>query len=83
MHTHILVESKTRTYHGRVGSGRRTAGRRGGAGSCRTGRRRIVSPRRRPSLAPPKASNGPVLNDSSEERTSETYVNRWRNKNCG
>ena len=27
------VESKTRTYHGRVGSGRRTAGRRGRAGN--------------------------------------------------
>ena len=26
------VESKTRTYHGRVGAGRRTAEQRGGAG---------------------------------------------------
>ena len=30
------VESKTRTYHGLVGSGRRTAGRGGGAGQDRT-----------------------------------------------
>ena len=66
-----FVEYKTRTYHGRVGSGRRTAGRRGGAGSGRTGRRRIGSPRRQPSLAPSKASYRPVLNNSSEARTSE------------
>ena len=33
------VESKNRTHHGLVGSGRRIAGRRGGAGMDRTGRR--------------------------------------------
>ena len=32
----VDVESKTRTYHGRVGSGRRTAGRLGRAGLDRT-----------------------------------------------
>ena len=76
-HTYIYamnkpVESKTRTYHGRVGAGRRTAGRRRGAGPGRTGRRRIGSPRRQPSLVPSRASNTPVLNVSSEARTSET-----------
>ena len=35
----VLVESKTRTHHGRVGSGRRTAEQRGSAGLDRTGRR--------------------------------------------
>ena len=42
------VESQTRTYHGRAGSGRRAAGRQGGTGLGRTGRRRIDSPRRQP-----------------------------------
>ena len=65
------VESKTRTYHGRVGTGRRTAGRRGGAGPGRTGRRQIGSPRIQPSPLPSKASNTPVLNVSSGSRTSE------------
>ena len=52
---HILQldEPKTRTYHGRVGSGRRTAGPWGGAEPGKTGRRRVGSPRRQPSLAPP------------------------------
>ena len=40
------VESKTRIHHGPVGSGRRTAGQRGGAGQGRTGRR-WVDPARR------------------------------------
>ena len=35
----LPVESKTRTHYGPVGSGRRTAGQRGGAGQGRTGRR--------------------------------------------
>ena len=33
------VESNTQTYHGRVGAGQRTAGRRGGAGTGKTERR--------------------------------------------
>ena len=65
------VESKTQTYHGRVGTGRRTAERRGGADPGRTARRRIGSPRRQPSLVLSKASNTSVLNDSSEARASE------------
>ena len=59
------VESKTRTYHGRVGAAQRTAGRRGGAGQSRTGRRRVGSPRRQPSLLPSRQSKTNVLNDSS------------------
>ena len=62
---------KAWTYHGRVGSRRRTTGRRGGAGPGRTGLRRIGKPRRKPFLVPFKASNAPVLNDSSEARTRE------------
>ena len=58
------AESKTRTYHGRVGS-RRTAGWR------RTGRRQNGSPRRQPSLVPSKASKTRVLNVSPEARTCE------------
>ena len=44
-----LVESKTRTNYRPVGSGRRTAGRRGGAGLDRTGRRRVDLAKRQPS----------------------------------
>ena len=50
------VESKTRTHHGPVGSGRRTAGRRGGAGLGRTGRRWVDPARRQPSLLPSSES---------------------------
>ena len=42
------------TCHGLVGSGRRTAGRRGGAGQGRTGVVRIGSPRRQPTRVPPR-----------------------------
>ena len=49
-----LVESKTRTYPGRVGTGRRTAGRRGRAGTGSTGRRRDCSPRRKLWFCTPK-----------------------------
>ena len=52
-------------------SGRRTTRQRGGAEPGRTGRRRIGSPRRQLSLVLSKASSTPVLNDSSEARTSE------------
>ena len=45
-----LVESKTRTYHGRVETGRRTAGRRGGAELGSTGRRQVGPPRKQPPL---------------------------------
>ena len=65
------VESKTRTHHGRIGSGRRTAGRWSGAGPGRTGRRRIGSPRKQPTLVLPKASKIPVINVSLEALTKE------------
>ena len=41
---------KTRTYHGRFGTGRRTVGRRGGGGTGRVGRRRVGSPRKQPTF---------------------------------
>ena len=44
------VEPKTRTHYRPVGSGRRTAERRVGAGLGRTGRRRVDPARRQPSL---------------------------------
>ena len=59
----LIVESKTRTYHGRVGSGR-GAERRGGVGQN-------SSPRKQASLLPPKASMTRRLNVSPEARTSE------------
>ena len=49
------VESKTRTYPRRVGTGRRTAGRRGRAGPGSTGCRRLdCSPRKKQVLLPPR-----------------------------
>ena len=64
------VASKTKTYHGRIGTGRRTAGRRGG-GPARTGRRQIGSSRKQPFPVPSKASYITVLNVLSDARTSE------------
>ena len=52
----LLVQSKTRTHHGPVGSGRRTAGRRGGAELNKTGRRWVDPARRQPSLLPSSES---------------------------
>ena len=49
-----LVESKTRTYYGQVGSGR-TAGQRGETGKTR--RRQNSSPKRQAPLVPPKATH--------------------------
>ena len=69
--SNIFVESKTRTYHGRLAAGRQTAGRPGRAGPGRTGRRRVGSPRRQPTLLSSRASKTIVLNDSSEARTTE------------
>ena len=63
-----MSESKTRTYHGRVGLGR-AAGRRGGSG--RTGRRQNSPPRRQASFIPSKASTKCRLNVSPEARTSD------------
>ena len=66
-----LVGPKTRTYHGLVGLGRRTVGRRGGTMPGMRGHPRTVSPRRQPSLAPSKASYKPVLIVSSEARPKQ------------
>ena len=66
-----LVETKTQTYHGRFGAGRRTAGQRGGAGTGRTGRRRVVSTRIQPSLLRSKQSKKTFLGVSLEARTYE------------
>ena len=63
-------KGNTMLTDGRVGSGRRTARRRGEAGPGRTGRRRVGSPRRQPFLLPFSASNTPVVNVSSDARTS-------------
>ena len=46
----IAVESKTRTYHRRVGAGRCTAEQQGGVGLGRTGRQQICPPKSQPSL---------------------------------
>ena len=50
------VESKTRAHHGPVGSGRRTAWRRGAARLGRTGRRWVDPAGRQPSLLPSSES---------------------------
>ena len=50
------VDSKTQTYHGRDGAGRRTAGWWGGAGQGRTGSRWVGSPKRQPSFLRCRAS---------------------------
>ena len=61
------VESETRTYQGRVGSGR-TAGRRGGAGQDAD---RTVRPGDKRPAYPPRHRKTNVLNVSPEARTSE------------
>ena len=64
-------KSKTRTYPGPVGSGRRTAGRRGGARLGRTRRRWVDPARKQPFLLP-----------SSESRTlSRTYFRKHEQSN--
>ena len=68
----ILADSKTRTYHGRVGAGWRTAGWPGGAGPGSSGRRPSGSPRRYPSILPPRASKTTVLIVSWGERTKQS-----------
>ena len=87
------VEPKTRTYVVRAGRGGAAhGGRRGGAGPGRTGRRRVGSPRRQPSLMPyskrepsllpsktPRASKTTVLNVLRKHEQTKSYVNRWRN----
>ena len=80
----IPVESKTRTYPGRVGTGRRTAGRRGRAGTGSTGRRRRdCSPRRQQTLLLPRRWKNDLLGVSWKNEQWKSYANRWRNKTRG
>ena len=81
----IFVESKTRTYHGRVGAGRRTAVRRGGAGRGRAGLDADGSVRpgdNRPACLPGhRRQLFCMILWKREHRKS--HVNRWGNKTCG
>ena len=61
--------SKTRTHYGPVGSRRRTAGRRGGAGLGRTGRRWVDPAKKQPLPFATQQNENTVLNVSSEART--------------
>ena len=78
-----LVESKTRTQYGPVGSGRRTAGPREGAGPGRTGRRRVDPARRQPSLLPSGESKTLSWTPLRKHEQTKSYVNRWRNEISG
>ena len=73
-----LVESKTRTHYGPFGSRRRTAGRRGGAGLGRSGRRRPVAQahhERTPARAEHKVGGSPRMgligSDSAREHEAQ------------
>ena len=70
------VESKTRTHYGPVGSGRRIAGRRGGAKLGRTGRRRVDLARKQPSLL--RSSESKTLSWTTLRKHAQTkfYLNR-------
>ena len=59
----VFVESETQTYHGRNGSGRRKAARRGGAGPSKTVHPRVGSPRTQPTLLAPQG-----IEDNCPER---------------
>ena len=74
-----LDEPKTRTYHGRVGAGRRAAGQRGGAGPGRTGRRRVVSPMKQLSLLPLGDRRQLSSTTLRKHEQRKSYVNRWGN----
>ena len=77
------VDSKTRTYHGRVGTGRRTAGPRGGAGTSKTGCRRVGSPRRQPTPPPSRRSRQPSGACLWKHEQAKSYVNRRGKKTSG
>ena len=80
------VESKTRTYHGRVRAGRRTAGRRGAAGPDRTELDGTVRPGDNHPLCPPELpAHRRQLSWTSLRKHEQTnyYGNRWRNKTHG
>ena len=74
-----LVESKNRTNYRPVESARPMAGRRGGAGLGRMGRRRVDPARRQPSLLP--FSESVTLSWMTLRRHEQTksYLNRWGN----
>ena len=78
-----FVEPKTQTYHGRVGTGRRTAGRRSGAGTGSTGRRWDGSPRIQPSLVPSRRSKKTSWACLWKNEQRKSYVNRRGNKTRG
>ena len=63
--------SGTRTYHGRVGAGRRTAEGQGGAGGSGSERRRDSPPRTQRTLLPLGDSTTAVLDTPPEALTSE------------
>ena len=68
---HVYVQAKTLTYHGRVGTGRRTAGWRGGAGAGNgTPTDRFVQETTVPRT--PRRSKTTLLGESLEARTKGT-----------
>ena len=77
------VESKTRTHYGPVGSGRRTAARRGRVGLGRTERRRDDPARRRPSLLPFSESGTLFWTLLRKHEQTKSYFNRWKNEISG
>ena len=70
------IESKTRTHYGPVESGRRMAGRRGGAGLGRTGRRRVDLARRQPSLLLSSESKKLSWTTLRKLEQTKSYINR-------
>ena len=77
---HKPLESKTQTYHVRVGAGRVGAGRRGGAGQGRVGRQRVGSPRRQPTLAHPRNRRQLSCTAPQKHEQANSYLNRKKNK---
>ena len=80
------VEPKTWTFHGPVGSGRPTAGRRGGAGLGRTGPGRTgrcwVDPaKKQPSLLSPSESRTLSRTIHWKHEQSNSYLKRTEEQN--
>ena len=75
------IESKTRTHHGPVGSGRRTARRRGGAGLSRTGRRWVDPARGQPSLLPSSESRTLSWTSLRKHEQSNSYLKPTEGQN--
>ena len=76
----LHCDSKTRTHYEPVGSGRRTAGRRGGAGLGRTGRSWVDPARRQHSFLPCSESKTVSWTFLRKHEQAKSYVNRWRNE---